>query len=218
MSASSAHHPVGTGTSVVSGLRLRVPAEATAGSITVHEGVLAPAEAVPLHVHDEADQLLYVVEGKLEVTVGDGTFTALPGDLVAKPHGVPHGFASVGSEQAQSSRSPLATALSASRSLPPASQTRRASPRSRPNTASTRRAPDRGRVFRWHATRIASIPDRPSGIAPGWRSHFGCLPRARNDGYASAATEGQSHKTCWRAERRPAPEVPFEDLPPVATS
>lgn len=96
MSTITAHHPAGNGTPVGPGLELRVPAASTAGSISVHEGVLAPGAEVPRHVHDEADQLLYVVEGEIEVTVGEASFVARGGDLVSKPHGVAHGFANGG--------------------------------------------------------------------------------------------------------------------------
>lgn len=95
------HHQAGSGTDVGNGLRLRVPSAATAGAITTHEGVLAPGDRVPRHVHDSADQLLYVVEGEVEVTVGSDTWTARSEDFVSKPHGVPHGFANVGSEPAR---------------------------------------------------------------------------------------------------------------------
>lgn len=92
----TAHHPAGHGTPVGPGLELRVPAASTAGSISVHEGLLSPGAEIPVHVHDEADQLLYVVEGEVEVTVGDVSFVARGGDLVSKPHGVAHGFANHG--------------------------------------------------------------------------------------------------------------------------
>ncbi len=83
------------------GLRLRVPSAATAGAITTHEGVLAPGDGVPIHVHDSADQLLYVVEGEVEVTVGSDSWIARAEDFVSKPHGVPHGFSNVGSAPAR---------------------------------------------------------------------------------------------------------------------
>lgn len=95
------HHRAGEGTAVGNGLRLRVPSAATQGAITTHEGVLAPGDRIPMHEHDEADQLLYVVEGEVEVTVGPRTCVARTGDLVSKPHGIPHGFANVGSEPAK---------------------------------------------------------------------------------------------------------------------
>lgn len=95
------HHPEGTGTPAGSGLKLRVPAEATTGAISVHEGLLSPGDRIPLHVHDEADQLLYVVEGELEVIVGDATLLARPGDFISKPHGIPHGFGNIGTGPAR---------------------------------------------------------------------------------------------------------------------
>lgn len=101
MESHTAHHPTGTGMSVGSGLLLRVPAADTAGALSVHEGTLEPGGEVPLHVHDEADQLLVVMAGEIEVTVGDSTFTAAQGDLIAKPHGVPHGFANRGDQTAR---------------------------------------------------------------------------------------------------------------------
>ncbi len=101
MSTITAHHPAGHGTPVGPGLALRVPAASTAGSISVHEGVLDPGAQIPVHVHDEADQLLYVVEGEVEVTVGEVSFVARGGDLVSKPHGVAHGFANRGAVPAR---------------------------------------------------------------------------------------------------------------------
>lgn len=101
MPTTTAHHPAGQGTPVGPGLELRVPVASTAGSISVHEGVLAPGEEIPRHVHDEADQLLYVVEGELEVTVGEDRFVARGGDLVSKPHGIAHGFANRGGQPAR---------------------------------------------------------------------------------------------------------------------
>ena len=72
------------------GLRLRVDADLVDGAFSIHEGVLQPGEAVPEHVHETADQLIYVVEGSVNVTVGEETVEASSGDFVHKPKGVPH--------------------------------------------------------------------------------------------------------------------------------
>lgn len=101
MTTISAHHPAGTGMPVGPGLELRMSAAATAGAISVHEGVLAPGDEIGLHVHDAADQLLYVIDGEIEVTVGDAGFVARSGDLVSKPHGIEHGFANRGESPAR---------------------------------------------------------------------------------------------------------------------
>ena len=44
------------------------------------------------HTHDEHTDSFYVLEGELELTLGNDTFTAGPGTFVAAPPGVRHGF------------------------------------------------------------------------------------------------------------------------------
>jgi mannose-6-phosphate isomerase-like protein (cupin superfamily) len=48
--------------------------------------------AAPLHVHHDADETWYVLDGELTVFVGDERFEAGPGDFVLGPKGVPHTF------------------------------------------------------------------------------------------------------------------------------
>lgn len=56
--------------------------------------------APPLHIHHDADETWYVIEGELTVFVGDERIDAGPGDFVFGPMGVPHAFL-VTSEQAE---------------------------------------------------------------------------------------------------------------------
>ena len=49
-----------------------------------------PGALVPPHIHTVEDELIYVVDGQLEATVGDQTYTLAAGDLVKMPKGVPH--------------------------------------------------------------------------------------------------------------------------------
>jgi quercetin dioxygenase-like cupin family protein len=44
------------------------------------------------HTHDDHTDSFYVLEGELELTLGEGTFRAGPGTFVAAPPGVRHGF------------------------------------------------------------------------------------------------------------------------------
>lgn len=46
----------------------------------------------PLHVHDEQDEILYVIEGEVRLGLGDDTFEVSTGDIVSMPAGVPHVF------------------------------------------------------------------------------------------------------------------------------
>jgi quercetin dioxygenase-like cupin family protein len=86
------HLPAGTGAPVGNGLSLRVGAELVDGAFSIHEGVLQPGETVPPHVHETADQLLYVIAGTVTVTVDGATIEAGPGDFVHKPRGLSHTF------------------------------------------------------------------------------------------------------------------------------
>ena len=50
----------------------------------------------PLHIHRDADESFYVVEGEIAVFVGDERFEAKAGDYVFAPMGVAHAFSVVG--------------------------------------------------------------------------------------------------------------------------
>jgi mannose-6-phosphate isomerase-like protein (cupin superfamily) len=56
--------------------------------------------APPLHIHSDADETWYVIDGQLTIFVGDERIEAGPGDFVFGPMGVPHAFL-VNSERAE---------------------------------------------------------------------------------------------------------------------
>jgi mannose-6-phosphate isomerase-like protein (cupin superfamily) len=56
--------------------------------------------AAPLHVHHDADETWYVLEGQLTIFVGEERVEAGPGDFVLGPKSVPHTFI-VTSERAE---------------------------------------------------------------------------------------------------------------------
>jgi quercetin dioxygenase-like cupin family protein len=56
--------------------------------------------ATPLHVHREADESFYVIDGRITVFVGDERIDAGPGDYVFAPMDIPHAFV-VTSERAE---------------------------------------------------------------------------------------------------------------------
>ena len=47
-------------------------------------------ERTGLHFHPDADHRLYVLEGKVIITAGTNTSTAIPGDLIVIPRGIRH--------------------------------------------------------------------------------------------------------------------------------
>lgn len=84
--------------------RLRIVAGAaeTAGAFTIIDYVAGVGFVMPIaHIHEDVDELCYVLEGMLTVVVGDETVDAGPGQMVWKPHGVPHTFLVKGSGPAR---------------------------------------------------------------------------------------------------------------------
>jgi quercetin dioxygenase-like cupin family protein len=57
-------------------------------------------DATPLHLHDNEDEVLYVLEGELTVLLGGGELSAPAGATVVLPRGVEHSFV-VESERAR---------------------------------------------------------------------------------------------------------------------
>jgi mannose-6-phosphate isomerase-like protein (cupin superfamily) len=68
---------------------IRVSAEDSGGAMTVMEEV-PPMVDTPLHVHNNEDELFYIVEGDHIVTVGDEEHRLGPDDALFAPRGVPH--------------------------------------------------------------------------------------------------------------------------------
>ena len=56
----------------------------------------APGFSTGDHVHASIEEIFYVVEGEVQVRVGDRTLRARPGDFVLVPPGVAHGFGNAG--------------------------------------------------------------------------------------------------------------------------
>jgi quercetin dioxygenase-like cupin family protein len=64
-----------------------------ADGFSLVEHPIAPRTlAGPSHVHQHEDEYSYVLEGDVGFEVGDETFTARAGQLVAKPRGIWHAF------------------------------------------------------------------------------------------------------------------------------
>lgn len=64
--------------------------------------VLEPGEAPPLHVHRDAEQVFFVLQGTAELTIGETDQERFPlraGDFVRTPPGVHHAVRCTGSSQ-----------------------------------------------------------------------------------------------------------------------
>ncbi len=73
-----------------------VKSKDTNGVFSVIEIVTPPGKGVSLHVHEREDELVYLLEGEIEVTLGDQTMKAVPGVMALLPRGIPHAFTSIG--------------------------------------------------------------------------------------------------------------------------
>jgi len=65
-------------------------AEQTGGSFGLMNGVIARGAEPPPHVHHREDESFFVLEGEVNVRVGDDSFVAAPGSFVFCPRDVPH--------------------------------------------------------------------------------------------------------------------------------
>jgi quercetin dioxygenase-like cupin family protein len=65
-------------------------ADACGGALTALEGVAAPGEGPPLHVHRSQDELIYTLEGRFRVRLGDELLDLPAGSFIFIPRGTPH--------------------------------------------------------------------------------------------------------------------------------
>ena len=64
--------------------------------------MISPVSAgIALHKHADEDEVMYVLEGEMEITLGDNTFMATAGDCFSFPRHVPHGYTNIGITEAR---------------------------------------------------------------------------------------------------------------------
>jgi len=93
------HLPRGEGESVWLGgdlIEVKLASEATGGAYSMVEVTIPPQGGPPPHLHPNVDEALYIVEGEVEVLLGDGTTRASAGALAFVPKGTVHAFKNVG--------------------------------------------------------------------------------------------------------------------------
>ncbi len=70
-------------------------------SVSSSMGILEVGAGAPLHLHEEVDEIILVLNGTLEVKIGDEVHIVGPNQTVSIPVGVPHAFTVVSSEGAR---------------------------------------------------------------------------------------------------------------------
>lgn len=102
MSAPSEYIPADAG-EVISfmGMDLvwKIVREPTSGILTFVQ-IAPPGGGVPMHIHHNEDECIYLMEGSLRFQLGDEAFDVAEGDTVFMPKGTPHGFRITGDKPA----------------------------------------------------------------------------------------------------------------------
>lgn len=74
---------------------LKAGTKDTHGALGVMEAEIPPGSGPPLHVHQNEDEMFYILEGTLEITDFDRTFTAEEGSFLLLPRGSAHCFKNI---------------------------------------------------------------------------------------------------------------------------
>lgn len=70
----------------------KVHAEQTGGGFSVFEDEMTQGKMTPWHTHPHTDELVYVLEGEIEVNIDGDQRRLTAGGLTMTPRGVPHAF------------------------------------------------------------------------------------------------------------------------------
>jgi len=73
-------------------IAMRIESGQTNNAFSLTEIVVVTQAGPPLHVHHDADEVLYVLEGTVDFVCDDERFRSGPGGLVVVPKGIPHAF------------------------------------------------------------------------------------------------------------------------------
>lgn len=69
-------------------------------SCSVSYSIVEPGAGAPLHLHRDVDEVLLLLRGRLDVTIGETRQTVGSDHTVVFPSGTPHSFTAVGPEAA----------------------------------------------------------------------------------------------------------------------
>jgi mannose-6-phosphate isomerase-like protein (cupin superfamily) len=73
----------------------------TNGSFAIATVDVEPMVGPPLHIHHDADEVLYVLAGEIDIVCGGKRFRTGPGGFAAIPKGTPHTFRNLSDKSAK---------------------------------------------------------------------------------------------------------------------
>jgi mannose-6-phosphate isomerase-like protein (cupin superfamily) len=80
---------------------MRLESEHTGNAFSLTEIIVAPQAGPPLHIHHDADEVLFVLDGTVDFVCNNERFRTGPGGFAAMPKGVPHAFRNFGNAAAR---------------------------------------------------------------------------------------------------------------------
>jgi quercetin dioxygenase-like cupin family protein len=76
--------------------RLKLSGAGSAGQLTVYESFYPAGTPHPLHIHHDAIESFYILDGECKFRVGDDIITANKGSFLSVPRGATHGLMPIG--------------------------------------------------------------------------------------------------------------------------
>ncbi len=73
-------------------MSVKVDSQDTGGAFTLLEAQEPPGFGPPMHIHHDAAEAFYVLEGEYWIFIGDGEWVCPAGSFIFIPAGVVHGF------------------------------------------------------------------------------------------------------------------------------
>lgn len=92
---------------------IKLTGQHTRGKFTLIEQHNSPGVAIPAHIHEHEDEVFQVLEGVVEMRIGDTKTELSAGDLIFCPRGVPHAWKVIGEVKARAMLSIFPSGLEA---------------------------------------------------------------------------------------------------------
>lgn len=73
----------------------------TNGDVYLVQGIMPAGSVVPVHVHELEDEIFHVLEGEVELILGETTINGKKGDIIYLPRGIKHGIRTIGTKTAK---------------------------------------------------------------------------------------------------------------------
>ncbi len=80
---------------------IKLTGKDTNGQFTLIEQNNKPGVGIPPHVHENEDEVFQVIEGQVEMSIGEKLTTLNSGDLIFCPKGIPHSWKVIGDQNAR---------------------------------------------------------------------------------------------------------------------